>query len=104
MGPHSILRDLKLEVEVAKQKIVTRHIAYERQGYGLLCVLGAEKLSPGCFGRASITPEQVQLKHNVSGKRKNVGLEVFIGLSAAEARIERSLRKLIRAGDAELSS
>ena len=88
LGSHCFFRDLKLEVEVAKQKIITRHIAYERQDYGLLCVLGAQKLSPGCFGRASITPEEVHLKDNVSGKRKNVGLDVLIVLSAAEVRIE----------------
>ncbi len=88
LGLHRVFCDLKLQVEVAKQKVIARHIAHQRQDYGLLCVLGAQQLSPGCFGRASIAPEQVHLKDNVCRKRKNVGLDVLIGLSAAESRIE----------------
>ena len=36
---HCLLCDLKLQVEVAKQKIIARHIAHQSQDYGLLGVL-----------------------------------------------------------------
>jgi hypothetical protein len=104
LGSHCLFCDLQLEIEIAKQKVIACHITHERQRYGLLRVLSSQHLSPGRFGGAAIASEEVHLKDRISGKRENVGLNVLVGLTAAEIRVDRDLRKLIRARDANLRS
>lgn len=51
-----------------------------------------------------MAPEEVHLEDDVTSERKGAGLDVLVGFSVAEYRIECYHRKLIRAGDTELSS
>ena len=44
LGAHGLFGDLKLEVETAQEKVIARDVAHQRQEYGLLCVLCANKL------------------------------------------------------------
>src|SRR5439155_19600228 len=102
LGSYRLFSDLKLQVNIAKQKVIARYVAHQSQYYGLLRVLSAEQLGPGRFGRAPIASEQIHLKDHVGSERKNIGLDVLLGLSAAEIRVHGNLRELVGAHDADL--
>jgi hypothetical protein len=58
-----------LQVEIAEQKVIARHVAHERQDYSLLCVPGAQKLSSGCF---CFAPSATSKTAKVDSKCKTV--------------------------------
>src|SRR5579863_10177528 len=42
LGPHGFLGYLKLQIKIAEQEVIARHIAHKRKDYRLLSVLGAQ--------------------------------------------------------------
>jgi hypothetical protein len=58
------------------------------EDYGPLCILRGQELGSGSLGGASITAEEIELENDVTSKREDVGLNVLVGLSTAESRVE----------------
>src|SRR5580704_10004216 len=96
--------DLKLQVQIAKQKVIAGYIAYQSEDYCLLGVLCCQQFSSCRFSGASIAPEEIHLKDNVGSERKNVGLDAFSSLATAKGGVDRNLWKLVGARDSDLSS
>ena len=84
-----------LGTQDAQQTVVLTLVSDVASDYFLLRVLGAEQLSPGRFCFAPVAPEEIDLEDDVTSKRKDVGLDILIGLSATEFGVERNHRKLV---------
>src|SRR5579859_299980 len=57
LGSHGFLGYLKLQIEIAEQEVIARHIADKGKDYGLLCVSRAKKPGSGGFGFPAISTE-----------------------------------------------
>src|SRR5580698_11361254 len=57
LGSHGFVGYLKLQIEIAEQEVIARHIADKGKDYGLLCVSRAKKLGSGGFGFPAISTE-----------------------------------------------